>query len=295
MRKTESTIISFALLISLAIPGCNRSKYPADEISNYNKAQELISSGQWEDGIKYCNRALEINSNNANTYNLKGVALLALNRNDEAIISLNKALSIEPANTGAMENMINALAALKRYKEAELWINKALLIDKNNFSIWNDAGNINAELGKRPLALKCYNKALKIDSSKEYVSANKMNLLFTVIKDNNKEEISSILGSSPDNIYDWLDRGMIMTEAKRYSEAISCFDKALELDNKNPVAWYSKGYATMMSNTTIVLLPFTKEHKETVAAFNNAIEYAPSQDKNYVKEAKKYLDIITKE
>ena len=50
------------------------------------------------------NKAMEINPNNADSWNYRGVALYYLNKNKEAIESFNKAIDINPNQNRAWHN-----------------------------------------------------------------------------------------------------------------------------------------------------------------------------------------------
>ena len=61
-----------------------------------NKGIALGSLGQLDDAIKCCNKALELNPDDANPYINKGVALGSLGQFDDAIKCYNKALELNP-------------------------------------------------------------------------------------------------------------------------------------------------------------------------------------------------------
>jgi tetratricopeptide (TPR) repeat protein len=58
----------------------------------------------YNDIIDNCNKALEIDPNNADAWNNKGWAMSLLRRYEEAIECLDKALEIDPNNADAWNN-----------------------------------------------------------------------------------------------------------------------------------------------------------------------------------------------
>lgn len=41
----------------------------------------------------------------------------------------------------------------------------------------------------------------------------------------------------------WDNKGMALSDQKKYDEAIQCFDNATEIDSLDAAAWYNKGVA----------------------------------------------------
>jgi tetratricopeptide (TPR) repeat protein len=66
-----------------------------------------------------------------------------------------------------------------------------------------------------------------------------------------------------DVIYDdWIDKGNTLEEIGKHKEAIECFDKAIEIDEKKLHAWFSKG----------IVLQTLRKHKEAIECFDKTIE-----------------------
>jgi tetratricopeptide (TPR) repeat protein len=69
-----------------------------------------------------------------------------------------------------------------------------------------------------------------------------------------------------DESEEWFDRGENMIESGKYEEAISCFEKAIELKPDHYSAWNQKG---------AVLCDNLRRYEEAIASFNRAIEIKP--------------------
>jgi len=88
---------------------------------------------------------------------------------------------------------------------------------------------------------------------------------------------------------DWNNKGFSLNELKRYEEAISCFDKAINLDPNYAYAWNNKGFS----------LNELKKYEEAITCFDKAINldpnyaYAWNGKGNSLYELKKYEEAIT--
>jgi tetratricopeptide (TPR) repeat protein len=74
---------------------------------------------------------------------------------------------------------------------------------------------------------------------------------------------------NPNYINAWGNKGNSLCYLKRYDEGITCYDKALEIDPNNADAWYNKGNS----------LYYLKRYDEAIEAFDRAIQTNP----NFVK------------
>ena len=65
-----------------------------DELSKTGKKQ--LEDMQYEDALNSFERAISLNQNDPDLWNLKGIALRSLGRYNEAIECFNKSLEIDP-------------------------------------------------------------------------------------------------------------------------------------------------------------------------------------------------------
>lgn len=65
------------------------------------KAKNLVSDSKYEEALEYIEKALSMEKNNPQIWNLKGVALRSMGRYAEAIGCFNKSLEIEPKDLNA--------------------------------------------------------------------------------------------------------------------------------------------------------------------------------------------------
>jgi len=65
-----------------------------DELSKTGKKQ--LEDGQYEDALSSFERAISLNQNDPDLWNLKGIVLRSLGRYNEAVECFNKSLEIDP-------------------------------------------------------------------------------------------------------------------------------------------------------------------------------------------------------
>ena len=65
-----------------------------DQLSKTGKKQ--LEDGQYEDALNSFERAISLNQNDPDLWNLKGIALRSLGRYNEAVECFNKSLEIDP-------------------------------------------------------------------------------------------------------------------------------------------------------------------------------------------------------
>ena len=65
-----------------------------DELIKMGKKQ--LEDGQYDDALNLFQKAILLNQNDPDLWNLKGIALRSLGRYDEAVECFNKSLEIDP-------------------------------------------------------------------------------------------------------------------------------------------------------------------------------------------------------
>ena len=65
-----------------------------DELINTGKTQ--LESGEYDNALNSFQKAMMLNENDPDLWNLKGIALRSLGRYDEAVECFNKSLEIDP-------------------------------------------------------------------------------------------------------------------------------------------------------------------------------------------------------
>ncbi len=93
---------------------------------------------------------------------------------------------------------------------------------------------------------------------------------------------------NPQDALAWGNKGVALDELGRYEEAITCYDKAIEINSKYAEAWYNKGVA----------LGHLGRYEEAITYFDKAIEIDPrfawawGNKGNALADSGKYEDAI---
>jgi tetratricopeptide (TPR) repeat protein len=217
-----------------------------------------------------CNhKDLEINPENADEYNNKGLSLYYGGKYNEAIECYDKALEINPENADAYNNKGISLYYGGNYNEAIECYDKALEINPDYAQAYYNKGIILSYIGDNAGAIECYDKALEIN---------------------------------PQNADAYYNKGLSLSTLKNYPEAIECYDKALEMqsDNVNALnkkAWdlvnhfparlqeaseiIKKAIGLDPANINIVhtygyILDRLQTHKEAIIVYEHIMKQSPS-------------------
>jgi tetratricopeptide (TPR) repeat protein len=136
-----------------------------------------IRSRRLEDAFISCENAIEIKSDNADAWHLRGCCFGELNLHKEEIASYLQAISYQPDFYYAYYNVGIALGKLGHYKEAISFYDEAIHLKPDFSHAWNNRGTSFARLGHYEDALICVRKAIEIDPTHFYALGSQAELL----------------------------------------------------------------------------------------------------------------------
>lgn len=203
-------------------------------------------------------------------HNVRGRAYLAQGELDKAAAEFDQSLQLKADFSEAQ--LGQALLALARGDSAggRAWIDKVLAVDEKSAEAWSLLGDVEQSAGQTEAAETAYTKAIDagIANDRDYykrallrVSMNKLDAAKEDV-----EAIRSIVPKHPAALY--LD-GLISFSAKRYAEAQTAFEQALQSDQNFMPAVYFLG-ATHFSQGN---LEQAEQHlRRVVNAFPNSID-----------------------
>jgi len=231
-----------------------------------NKAGSLNTLGRYEEGMRCCDKALELDPRNAMAWNSKGSSLDNLGRFDEAILCFDKALEIDPHYAAPCNNKGSLLGRLGRYEESIRCFDRALEIDPRHAASWSKKGASLSNLGRYEESIRCCDKALEFDSRDSLALYNKGASLLNL---GHEEEAIVCFDESlklhPRYVASWAGKGSSLGRMGHYEESIVCFDKALEIDPRYAAAWIDKGNS----------LSKLDRYEEAIACLDDALEIDP--------------------
>ena len=204
-----------------------------------NEARKLIGSRNYQEAIDLLDKALEINPNFIDVLYNKGWAFVGLGKQEEAIVWLDKALVLNPNHAHAMNMKGNALLGLKP-EEAIVWYDKALEVNPKYVFALNNKGLALSNLGRYDEAISSYEKALEINPNYKAAQQNK------ILAQQNTELSQQKIEFFKDvrlSVHALNNKGYGLYKLEQYEEAITYFDKALEINPNYNLARINKNLA----------------------------------------------------
>ena len=140
-------------------------------IADYIKATELLPLYQsradsylevYDWVISDCTRAIELDSNSASAYCVRGRVYLILEKYNRAIVDLNRAIELDPNFALAYNNRGVAYKNSGQYERAIADYTKAIELDPNYAMAYKNRGNAYKELGETEKAEADFAKAKEL-------------------------------------------------------------------------------------------------------------------------------------
>jgi protein O-GlcNAc transferase len=249
------------------------------------------------------NRALEIEPDNAGAHLNIGVALRALKRPQDALVSFDRALALKPDHAEALNNRGNALRDLKRPQEALASFDRALELRPDYAELHNNRGNALLELKRPQEALASFDRALTLKPDYAEAHDHRGNALFALKRPHEALIcFDRALALKPNYAEAHNNRGIVLLDLERPEEALASFEQALALAPDYPEALNHRGaallslrrpaqalasfeqalahqpdYADALNNEGAALLDLNR-HEEAVRSYARLVDLAPDSD-----------------
>ena len=195
----------------------------------YSTAIHLFSLGRMEEAIEASRQILAIAPKYANAYNVLGVSLTNLDRNDEAVEVFRQGLSYNPDSI-LYNGLANTLFQLGRYEESITVLRKAIEIMPNPDAEYNGLGLALFALGKKEEAIEAYRHGLAIFST-TLTRNNLGNALVDLERyDEAIIEFRQVLDTDPQNLSALNGLGNALGSLNRNEEALSAYNKTIAID-----------------------------------------------------------------
>ena len=236
------------------------------------KIKQLIKEKNYDEILKSCDEALQIDKKDSKAYFYKGRVNYDLEEYKEAIRNYDRALEIKSDFKESYNNRGLAKVKLGKYKEAIEDYNKAIELDSNYSRAYNDRGVSKYHLKLYEESIKDYDKAIKLNN--KYIDAynnrgnskNQLKQYKEAIEDYDK---AIDLNSNFEEAY--YNRGNSKRQLKQYKEAIKDYDKVVELNRK----YFDAYYCRAISKYNL------EKYKEAIKDYDKVIKLAPNNSNSY--------------
>jgi len=160
----------------------NLDKNPNCPKSHYEMARVQESTGHYEEAIKYCDAALEINPLYAEAYNTKGYCLYRWGKTQEALTCFNKAINLKPNYVNAYFKIAELYSHLSwfYYEKANKHYDSLLKSDSKNPVLYFNKAIALTALDRNLEAILFYDRAIELEPSYTDAYINKISLLFSL-------------------------------------------------------------------------------------------------------------------
>ena len=180
----------------------------SSDITYLNRGIAECRLGNYQEGIKDFDRAIEINPQYALAYYNRGVTKGALGGHDEAIQDYDRAIELDHQYVNSYVNRGASKSVLGNYQEGIKDFDRAIELNPQYAEAHYNRGKSKVILGNHQEAIEDFDRAIELNP--QYTSAY-----------SNRGVSKSVLGN--------------------HQEAIEDFDRAIELDPKNATAYYNRG------------------------------------------------------
>jgi tetratricopeptide (TPR) repeat protein len=192
--------------------------------------------------LKDCDKAIELNPNEARAYVNRGLVKSDLGRKKEALVDYDKAIELNPNEARAYFNRGIVKSDLGRKKEALADYDKAIELNPNEARVYVNRGNVKDDLGDKAGALKDYDKAIELNPNEARAYVNR-----GIVKSDlgrKKEALADYDKANelnPNDAKAYVNRGIVKSDLGRKKEALADYDKAIELNPNEARAYVNRG------------------------------------------------------
>ena len=172
------------------------------------QAHCLFHLDRFEDALKSCAEALNIDPDQDTAWDIKGMACCQLNRYENAIAAYQAGVRLDPKSSIGWLNLGIVLCNAKRYRESLRALAKSLTLDRGNADTWAHRGTTLRSMRHEKRAIACFDKAIRLD---------------------------------PKHTAAWDGCGIALLDNGQIEEALQSFDKAIELSPQFPWTWFRRG------------------------------------------------------
>ncbi|WP_199426653.1 tetratricopeptide repeat protein [Thermaerobacillus caldiproteolyticus] len=237
-------------------------------VESLKNAKNLFFKQKFKQAAEIYQSIANIYKKNCLIYYNLGICLLHLNKVDTVFEIAENLYREFPNRYEPLKLLGSAYAAIGNYFGAEQFLLKALKIQPESPDIWNSIGLINYHQGKYSEAIKAFLFSLKLHND----SFTHFNLALCYTAVNNYQYALQHYDEAiqlNEEFYDaYNNKGLLLKDLWRISEAIDNFKRAIDLDPENVKALFNYAY----------LLKDLGKNDKAIYFFSQALENNPNNE-----------------
>ncbi|MGB3509291.1 MAG: tetratricopeptide repeat protein [Microcoleaceae cyanobacterium] len=278
-KQWEQAIIQYQLA-GMTEKAEKYRKKAADELYNQGliKLQKRDNTGALED----YNRAINLNPNNHQSYNNKGIAIAQLGNLTEAIENFQRALELNPKDPQTYHNLGAAYAEVGELNQAIEYFSKALELNPQDSQTHYNLGVVRFKVGDKQGALADYDRAIALNPINLEAYYNR-GIAYRFAGNNQGaiNDLTKVLELNPNIVDAYTKRGIVRFDMKDTKGAIADFNEAIKLNPKHPEAFYNRA----------VVRRILRDNQGSLADFNQVIQIHPKYIDAYIKRGVVRFDL----
>ena len=242
--------------------------FPNFFTARYNLAHALFKQKKLNESLKEYSNLIKIDPNNINALNYYNIVLKHI-KLDQFIEKLKKEINDKPLDKYLYEKLAAFYIQKDEFENAINAFKKSLLIKPANYIVHEKIGNTYFKIKNFKSCFNHLSKALELNP--KYEKAKKS---MKYAKKYYKAHLDAIkfekeLKNNPDDITLNLRLSSALYSTKKYLNALTYLNKALEKDPRIYFALYYKGK----------ILLSIKNYNKAIIAFTDAVKYHPQKTK----------------
>lgn len=207
---------------------------PSSEAFN-NRAWMYINLGKFPQALQDCNTAIDLNLESRDLYHTKGLALVGLNRYEDAFNAYSKSIDIKPSPK-AFGDRAKVYYQFEKFIEAIQDCNAAIKLDPDFVFAYRLRSIAYGSLEKFDNALQDCNIVIELEPK---VAGNYSNRALVFEKKGQYDEAfkdyEKAIKLDPNFAHSYVNRGVLYFNTGEYSKALNDYNKAIELGANNVV------------------------------------------------------------
>tara|TARA_B100001250_G_scaffold136967_1_gene117292 strand:- start:3020 stop:4603 length:1584 start_codon:yes stop_codon:yes gene_type:complete len=263
-------------------------------------AVNLYKSGNFVKCQEITKKLMVLNPNVVFLYNLMGLVLTALNKNDEAIDVYNKGIEIDP-NYAMIYNNLGTIyyknnSPIKSFetniKKAEEFYKKAIKLNSNIPEANSNLGNLYNSLGKNEQSIKYHKLAILADPKYLFSYLNIANVYLAIGDFNEAEKyLKELIKLNPDFTQAHRLLSRITKYTKKNTHLLQLEDLFKKLESADDVNKMNIAFALGKANEDVGEIDKSFEYYKTANKINRSkINFSIEKEKKYFDEIKNTYD-----